>query len=102
MKFKIYYDKTVKMSKEKLAAQVGHVTLNLGYKVGFNEGYANVEDFYPSEQTIIVLGLSHTKFVEICDKIVNDKRIINHVQIDAGRTEVEPGTITAVGFIEEE
>ncbi len=35
MKFKIYYDKTVKMSPQKLAAQVAHITLNLGYAVGY-------------------------------------------------------------------
>ena len=102
MKFKIYYDKTVKMSKEKLAAQVGHITLNLGYTEGWLRGHDGYFDWNWQDQTIIVLGLSHTKFVEMCDRIVNNKRVISHVQIDAGRTEVEPGTITAVGYIEEE
>lgn len=96
MRFKIYYDKTLKMSPEKLASQVAHITLNLGSGLGGRI-------ILPREQTIIVLGLNHSKF----EGTLNSLRgrschtgIGYHVQTDLGLTEVPAGTITAFGYIE--
>lgn len=91
-RYKVYYNKGLKMSPEKLASQVAHITLNLGSR------YAKGID--PLEQVIIVLGLSNKKFNEMivsCEEAYPQY----HKQVDLGYTEVEKGTITAFGFIEE-
>ena len=63
MKFKIYYNKNLKMSEGKLAAQVSHVSKELGKMTQSN----------PREDIIIVIGLSTTKFKETLDKLENYK-----------------------------
>lgn len=104
MRFKVFYDKTLKMSPEKLASQVGHVTLNLGYRSGYYEGYTNIQEFSPRDQTVIVLGLSHTKFESTLNALRQRSQHTGepsyHVQTDLGLTEVEAGTTTAFGYIE--
>ncbi len=109
MKFKIYYDKTVKMSLQKLAAQVSHITLNLGYAVGYAVGYERRDSYReegakylnPLDQTIIVLSLNHKKFCETLKEC--EKSYVNfHKQVDLGLTEVEEGTVTCFGYIEED
>lgn len=121
MRYTIYYDKTLKMTPEKLASQVAHVTLNLGYRLGEDAGqefgsdltlagmmgeefYYKVSEevpvFKPEEQTIIVLGLSHTKFKEKLQSLEkSNSKGRYHVQTDLGLTEVKAGTITAFVFI---
>ena len=103
MRYKIYYNKGLRMSEGKVAAQVAHVTLNIGFDVGqdcldFSE-YLNVNSLNPTDQTIIVLGLSNKKFQEQLAFI--EEYEYSHIQKDLGFTEVEEGTITAFGFIEE-
>ena len=94
MRYKVYYDKTLKMSPEKLASQVGHITLNLGSQLG---GRIN----NPLKQTIIVLGLNHSKFNKVLDQVADNTSVCEyHIQKDLGLTEVESGTITAFGYIE--
>lgn len=103
MKIVVYYNKNLKMSEGKLAAQVGHVCLNLGLIQGFVEGanddYSNDGDF----NTIVVLGLRQNKFKEKLEEIKDyceDNYNLYHVQEDLGLTEVDEGTITAFGYIE--
>lgn len=105
-RYKIYYNKGLKMSPEKLASQVSHITLCLGYWEGYTRGscsfLSDLESapFIPKDQTIIVLGLSNKKFNEMvvsCEKEYPHY----HKQVDLGLTEVEEGTETAFGFIEE-
>lgn len=79
--FKLHYDKTLRMSEGKLAAQVGHVVAHLTLKQG------NV----PSK--IIVLEASHTKFESYC-------KSADYVQRDMGLTEVKEGTATVCGSVE--
>lgn len=96
MRFKIYYDKTLKMSPEKLASQVAHITLNLGSGLGGRI-------INPREQTIIVLGLNHSKFNTVLEQLEIDNYCTPykyHIQRDLGFTEVAAGTITAFGYIE--
>lgn len=90
MKFKIYYNKNLKMSEGKLAAQVAHVSKELG----------RMTESIPREDVIIVLGLSATKFKETLDKLVDHKYYWH--QKDNGLTEVPEGTVTACGFVEGE
>lgn len=117
MRFKVYYNRGIKMSPEKLASQVAHITLNLGYHLGDEEGYAlgmgmeyyeameAATIFNPKDQTVIVLGLSHTKFESTLNSIRRQSQHTGlphyHVQNDLGLTEVDFGTTTAFGFIEE-
>lgn len=79
--FKLYYDKTLRMSEGKLAAQVGHVVAHLTLKHGK----------VPSK--IIVLEASHTKFESYC-------KSADYVQRDLGLTEVEEGAATVCGSAE--
>jgi len=89
MKFKIYYNKNLKMSEGKLAAQVAHVSKELG----------RMTESIPQEDVIVVLGLSATKFKETLDKLGGHKYY--WYQKDNGLTEVPEGTVTACGFVEE-
>ena len=88
MKFKIYYNKNLKMSEGKLAAQVAHVSKELGRMTQSN----------PREDVIIVLGLSATKFKATIDNLVDYQ--YSWFQQDNGLTEVPAGTITTCGFVE--
>lgn len=92
MKIKCFYRKNLKLSPEKLAAQIGHITKELGRQ------YYNVEDD-PLDDIIIVLGLSDKKFNEYID--LYTKEGYYYIQVDAGYTEVEKGTTTAFGYIED-
>jgi peptidyl-tRNA hydrolase len=89
MKYKIYYDKTLKLSDGKLAAQCSHVSKELGRMTKSNH----------REDIIVVLGLSHTKFTEMLDTIKQHE--YHHTQVDLGMTEIEAGTITTCGYVEE-
>lgn len=89
MKIKVYYRKSLKMSEGKLASQVGHVCRELG-----KNNYCDQTD-----DVIIVLGLSDTKYKEIAKhtwKLNGDW----YEQIDRGTTEVEVGTSTAFGYVD--
>jgi len=70
------------MSPNKLASQVAHAVIGLG-----------ITDL---KCTIIVLGVSATKFSELID---DNKNVYTHM--DFGYTEVKPNTITCAAWIEE-
>ena len=84
MKFKIYYNKNLKMSEGKLAAQVAHVSKELG----------RLTESVPQQDVIVVLGLSATKFKETLDKLGDYKH--SWYQSDNGLTEVPEGTVIKV------
>lgn len=89
MKITCYYNRNLKMSEGKLAAQVGHVCKELG-----RQKYSD-----PKEDIIIVLGLRQNKF---SDKFFEMRTSpFFYAQIDLGITEVDNGTVTAFGFITE-
>lgn len=76
------------MSPGKLAAQCAHVSREIGRMRESSES-----------DTIVVLGLSKAKFDEMCLDIKTRKHY--YIQVDSGRTEVEPNTPTACGFAED-
>ncbi len=86
MRIKCYYNKNLKMSPEKLAAQVGHVVLKVAT--------------YGKENTIVVLKASATKFNSLQEELIEEGYNI-FVQKDLGLTEVDAGTETVFGYVEE-
>lgn len=85
MKIKVIYRTNLKMSANKLAAQVGHAVLGLSIK-----GTSNA---------IIVLGMSNKKYRETREHL--EETNINYYEvIDSGKTEVPPNTNTCLAFIE--
>ena len=91
MRFKIYFRKNLKMSPQKLAAQVAHVAKELGRKR---------PDSIPQEDSIIVLTASDHRFDEIKQSI-SGSEFVCWLQVDNGLTEVPAGTETCFGYIEE-
>ena len=91
MRLKIYYRKNLKMSPQKLAAQVGHVAKELGRMYTAT---------IPQEDSIVVLMASDNKFNE-AKQFAKDQDFENWLQIDNGLTEVAAGTETCFGYIEE-
>lgn len=89
MRFKIYFRKNLKMSPQKLAAQVGHVAKELGRRE---------PESFPQEDSIIVLQASDKKFEEM--KLEFSTQTC-YLQVDTGITEVPAGTETCFGYIEE-
>lgn len=87
MRIKIYYNKNLKMSDGKLAAQCCHVARELGRMQGSTGDH----------ETVVVLGLSATKFNEMLEKLIDHDK--HYIQSDSGRTEVPENTITACGYI---
>lgn len=96
MRITVYYNKNLKMSEGKLAAQVGHVCRKSGI---FSATISN-EIVKTYEDTIIVLGLRQNKFYEKLDELAYQQINDLFVQKDLGLTEVDEGTITAFGYIE--
>ena len=82
---KCIYNRNLKMSPAKLASQVGHVVANIAL----------------IPERIIVLKASKTKFDEKIDQLSSNTNFSDwHIQFDAGYTEVEKGTPTVVGWLE--
>ena len=85
-RIKILARKNLKMSPGKLAAQAVHAALAL----------TSLEKLDPL-QSVVVLEVTDRKFNE---KINGEGKLA--VVRDAGYTEVEPGTITCLAFLEDD
>jgi len=86
VKIKVYYNKNLKMTEGKLAAQCCHAVAGLVASVG-----------YKMDTVIVILEAREKKFFEIWDSIEKNK----YMQVDLGFTEVEAGTKTAFAYVEE-
>lgn len=91
MKIKCYFNKNLKMSPQKLAAQVGHVCKELSRVHQIST---------PQEDVIVVLEASANKFNELLYLMTYYDHY--YVQVDNGLTEVPEGTMTVLGWIEED
>jgi PTH2 family peptidyl-tRNA hydrolase len=86
----------IKMSKGKVLAQVSHAVVKATIKA-----YTATTLFYKWQndgEKIVILKVSNEKTLDTIINIAERKNIKNGVVIDAGLTEVSPGTKT-VGFI---
>ena len=91
MKIKCLYRRNLKLSDQKLAAQVGHVVGNL---------VQITEDQIDRDSVIIVLKASDKKFAEKHEELLDSKDVNWYIQIDRGLTEISEGTKTVMGWIE--
>ena len=78
MKLKIIYRRNLKMSPGKLAAQCVHAATLIGHT-----------DY---SMNVVVLSMSDKKFNET---VANEGAV---VVVDAGHTELEPGTVTCGAY----
>ena len=86
----------IKMSKGKVLAQVSHAVVKATIKA-----YTTTTLFYKWQndgEKIVILKVSNEKTLDTIINIAERKNVKNGIVIDAGLTEVCPGTKT-VGFI---
>tara|TARA_B100000287_G_C20527920_1_gene739636 strand:+ start:333 stop:683 length:351 start_codon:yes stop_codon:yes gene_type:complete len=86
----------IKMSKGKVLAQVGHSMVDATVKA-----YTKTTLFYKWQQDgekIVVLKVPNEKTLDTIMEIAARKKVHNGVVVDAGLTEVSPGTKT-VGYV---
>ena len=86
----------IKMSKGKVLAQVGHTMVDATIKA-----YTKTTLFYKWQadgEKIVVLKVPNLKTLDTIINIANRKDVQNGIVVDAGLTEVSPGTKT-VGFV---
>ena len=82
------------MTPGKLAAQVAHASLSAYLKVD-----SNTQKIWKKDgQTKIVLKVSDKSALFEFKKIAENNRIPAVIIQDAGRTQLEPGTITTLGI----
>ena len=86
----------IKMSKGKVLAQVGHAVVDATVKA-----YARSTIFYKWQQDgekIVILKVPNEKTLDTIMEIAGRKKVHNGIVIDAGLTEISPGTKT-VGYV---
>lgn len=97
MNYKMYVivNQDVKMSKAKMAAQVGHaVGVYYYYGMGQKEVREKIDGWHKDEITKIVLKASEEELKEI----MKNKKIYTCPIHDAGHTQIPSGTLTCVGL----
>jgi peptidyl-tRNA hydrolase len=88
------------MSAGKIASQVSHVAMQIGYSDGFEDGINAIfkDDYYPILGRAVVLYASESLLQELIHspilEIYNPKFVF-----DSGKTEVPAHSLTCVGFI---
>jgi len=87
----------VKMSKGKVAAQVGHAAVNCALSIKKKDSDA-FEKWTFNGQPIIVLKVNTEKEMFEFKSIADTQNLNNSIICDAGRTQIEPGTYTCLGI----
>ena len=86
----------LEMSAGKIAAQVGHAVQHIfEYYIDHVDKQSDLIKYQQTGNTKIVLKASHDKIIALYRKYPNKSFLI----IDAGRTEIEPGSVTVLGFL---
>ncbi len=99
MSFKqaIIVDDDLELSKGKMAAQVAHASLG-----AYRKASSNIQDKWERQgEKKVILALGENSLQDLLRKAERNK-IPAHIVKDAGRTEIKPGTVTALGLGPEE
>ncbi|RLG21556.1 peptidyl-tRNA hydrolase [Candidatus Micrarchaeota archaeon] len=94
MKQVILVRKDLKMSKGKMAAQVAHASL-AAYKVALKRDEKRVKKWEREGAKKVVLYVADEK--ELFEMKERLRGIPKQVVIDAGKTQIAPGTVTCMG-----
>ena len=87
----------LKMGKGKIAAQCSHATLG-AYKRGLRTQPATVKFWERIGQKKITLKLSSEEEMEQIEQAAKAAGLVTHVVVDAGHTQVAPGTKTVLAI----
>lgn len=96
-KMTIVVRKDLNMSTGKIAAQVGHAVLNC-YKEALLTKSSYVKNWESSGTAKIVLQINSLKELNEIKELAKINKLPFAMIADAGRTEVEPGTITVIAI----
>lgn len=86
--------KDLKMDKGKIAAQVAHASLE-AYK---NADMKDVVEWEAEGMKKVVVGVKDIKELMEIKKKVKEARLPYYVVRDAGKTQIKPGEVTAMGI----
>ena len=97
LKQAIIVDQDLKLSKGKMAAQVAHASLGAYRKASSSKQ----ESWEREGEKKVILQKGENKLQDLLRQAERNK-IPAHIVKDAGRTEIKPGTTTALGLGPEE
>lgn len=95
MSFKqaIIVDQDLDLSKGKMAAQVAHASLG-----AYRKASSDIQDSWKRQgEKKVILAAGENELQDLLRQAERNK-IPAHIVKDAGRTEIKPGTITALGL----
>ncbi len=87
----------VKMTKGKVAAQAGHAAVNCALASRKNNP-SKFSEWYNSGQTKVVLKVDSLRELFEFKAIAEAQGITCSLVTDAGRTQIDPGTVTCLGM----
>lgn len=87
----------LKMTKGKIAAQVGHAAVNCAF-ASKKKDSRTFDRWFDGGQAKVVLRIDSEEELFQFRAIADAQGIINSVIRDAGRTQVEPGSYTCIGI----
>lgn len=87
----------IKMTKGKIAAQVGHASVNCALSIKKKDPKV-FDTWTMSGQTKVVLRVNSEEELFEFKAIADAQGLNNSVIRDAGRTQIEPGTYTCLGI----
>ena len=96
-KFVILVRNDVKMTKGKVAAQVAHAAVNCAFACKKKDP-AKFNKWYDSGQAKVVLKVDSLRDLYEFKAVAEAVGITCSLIIDAGRTQIEPGTVTCLGI----
>lgn len=97
MKMTLVVRSDLKMSAGKIGSQCAHAAVMCVLKSQQQKPEA-VNSWIDLGQPKVVLRVSSQASIENLAKLAGEQKVINSLIRDAGRTEVAPGTITALGI----
>lgn len=87
----------VKMTKGKVAAQVAHASVNCAF-ASRKKSASTFNKWYDSGQTKVVLKVDSLRDLFEYKAVAEAQGITCSLVTDAGRTQIDPGTVTCLGI----